>query len=70
MKIGKSVDKYLSSLFSAFSGKNMPKWKYSRCPFVDLTWLISVFRFACSQTTVFMKCLILMFSLRIKQRLH
>ena len=43
-----------------FSGKNMPKWKYSQCPYVDLTWLISVFRFACSQTTVF-KCLILNF---------
>ena len=38
----------------------MTKWKYSQCPYVDFTWLISVFRFACSQTTVF-KCLILIF---------
>ena len=38
----------------------MSKWKYSQCPYVDLTWLISIFRFACSQTTVF-KCLILIF---------
>ena len=46
-----------------------PEMEIQPMPICRLDLLISVFRFACSQTTVF-NCLILMFSLRIKQRLY